>query len=392
MDFDLNPDQAQLQDSVQRLMQREYGFAQRQTYLAEPDGWSRTLWARYAELGLLGLPFDEAHGGAALGAVESMIVMESFGRALMLEPYLATVVLGGAALRLAGSAAQQAAVLPGVCSGERLLALAYAEPTSRYDLRQVACRAQRVPKGWRIDGVKTLVLHGACADTLIVAARVEGQPGDGHGVALFMVDGNAPGVHRRDYALQSDTRAADVHFNGVEVAADAMLGLPETGLAVLEQVVDEGIAAVCAAGVGALEQMHQITMEYLRTRRQFGVAIGSFQSLQHRAADMLVALEQARSMSYLATMMVAAPADERRKALSAAKAQFCRSARSIGKDAVQLHGGIGVTLECQVGHYFKTTSTLEFLFGDFDHHITLLASAGGFIAARGTPEVEHAAQ
>lgn len=392
MDFDLNPDQVQLQDSVERLMQREYGFAQRQRYLAEPDGWSRAMWARYAELGLLGLPFEEAHGGAGLGAEESMIVMESFGRWLMLEPYLATVVLGGAALRLAGNAAQQSAFLPGVCAGERLLALAYAEPDSRYDLRQIGCRAQRMPAGWRIDGAKSLVLHGDCADTLVVAARVEGRAGDGHGVALFLVDANAAGVRRRGYVLQNDTRAADLWFENVHIPTDALLGTPETGLAVLEQVVDEGIAAVCASGVGALDQMHQMTMDYLRTRRQFGVAIGSFQSLQHRAADMLVALEQARSMGFLATMMVAAPADERRKALSAAKAQFCRSARSIGKDAIQLHGGIGVTLECQVGHYFKHTSTLEFLFGDFEHHIACLAAAGGFIAARGTPEVEHAVQ
>jgi len=205
-------------------------------------------------------------------------------------------------------------------------------------------------------------------------------------VALFLVDAQAAGVHRRGYALQNDTRAADIRFDAVTVPATALLGSPDDGLQLLERVLDEGIAAICAAGVGALERMHTMTIDYLRTRQQFGVPIGSFQALQHRAVDMLVALEQARSMSYLATMMVAAPALERRKAVSAAKAQFCQSARTIGKDAVQLHGGIGVTLESQIAHYFKHTTTLEFLFGDFEHHIAQLAAAGGFTAAREVQE------
>ncbi len=386
MDFDLNPEQALLQDNVERLLREHYAFDQRQRHLALAQGWSRQMWSQYAALGLLALPFDEAHGGAGLGAVESMIVMESFGRWLTLEPYLATVVLGGAALRLAGSAAQQAAILPAVCSGARLLALAHMEPDARYAWHQVCSRARRVAGGWRLDGEKTLVLHGDCADTLIVAARVAGETDDRSGVALFLVDAQAAGVHRRGYALQNDTRAADIRFDAVTVPATALLDSPDDGLPVLERVLDEGIAAICAAGVGALERMHTTTIDYLRTRQQFGVPIGSFQALQHRAVDMLVALEQARSMSYLATMMVAAPALERRKAVSAAKAQFCQSARAIGKDAVQLHGGIGVTLECQVAHYFKHTTTLEFLFGDFEHHIAQLAAAGAFTAAREAQE------
>ncbi|MBW7862597.1 MAG: acyl-CoA dehydrogenase family protein [Rhodocyclaceae bacterium] len=383
MNFELTEDQSLLRESVERLMREEYDFASRRKYLAEPKGWSEAMWRRYAALGLLGLSIDERYGGSGMGSVESMIVMEAFGRRLGLEPYLATVILGAAAIRMAGTEEQKRTLLPEVAAGRRLLALAHGERSARYTLAHVATRARRDGTQWVLDGEKTLVLHGDCADTLIVAARVSGDVGDEQGISLFLVDAQTAGVHRRAYALQSDLRAADLTLRAVHVPDTALLGESETGYPVLERVIDGAISALCAEGVGALDETLDLTVDYLKKREQFGVAIGSFQALQHRAVDMLVALEQARSMSYLATMM-GDEADrlERCRGVAAAKVQFGRSARSIGQAAIQLHGGIGVTMEYSVAHYFKRTTTIELLFGDADHHLSQVARLGGFVAAR----------
>jgi len=380
MDFEFSEEQRLLKDSVERLLADRYDFEQRKAYMKEPHGFGRALWRQYAELGLIGLPFDEEHGGSGGGPVETMIVAEAFGRALALEPYLATVVLGGGLLRHGGSKDQRAAILPKVADGSLLLAFAHTERQSRYDLADVATTAKRDGEGFTLDGHKSVVLAGDAADRLIVSARVAGNRRDRDGLALFIIDASAPGVTRRDYATVDGLRAADVTLASVKAGPEAVLGEPGAALALIERVVDEAMAALCAEAVGAMAAMHELTVEYLRTRKQFGVPIGSFQVLQHRAVDMFVALEQARSMAMLASMMVAEPdARERRKAIAAAKVQIGRSGRIVGHGAVQLHGGIGMTMEYKVGHYFKRVTAIDTTFGDADHHLGVLAKSDGLV-------------
>jgi len=381
MDFDLSEEQALLKQSVDRLVADHYGFERRKSYAASPEGWSREMWRRYAELGLLGLPFAERDGGFGGGPVETMIVMEAMGRALALEPYLASVVLAGGVLRLAGSDAQRSAIVPPLVAGETILAFAHAERQARYDLADVATRARRDGTDFVLEGEKSLVLHGDSADRLVVSARLAGERRDPAGIALFLVDAKAKGVSRRPYPTQDGLRAAEISLASVAVGADSMLGEPGAALPLIERVVDEAIAALAAEAVGAMTALTDMTVEYLKTRRQFGVAIGSFQALQHRAADMLIALEQARSMTLFATMMATEPdAAERRRAISAAKVQLGRSARFVAQQATQLHGGIGMTMEYQAGHYMKRLTMIDLTFGDADHHLRTLARAGGLFA------------
>lgn len=382
MNFDLNEEQRMLKDAVDRLVADRYGFEQRNRYLGEADGWSRELWASYAELGLLGLPFAEADGGFAGGPAETLIVMEAAGRGLLLEPYLASVVLAGGLLASAASPAQRADILPALIAGERLLAFAHGEAQARYDLADVATRARRDGSDWVLDGCKRYVLHGDCADQLIVSARVSGARRDADGIALFVVDAGASGVQRRGYQTQDRLRAADITLDGVRVPESALLGVAGQALPLIEKAVDGALAALCAEAVGAMQQALDMTVEYLKVRKQFGVLIGSFQALQHRAVDMLVMIEQARSMALYASMMATEDdPSERRRAIAAAKVQINRSARYVAQQAVQLHGGIGVTEECQVGHYMRRLSMIEILFGDADHHLAQLARDGGLIAA-----------
>ncbi|TLX71349.1 pimeloyl-CoA dehydrogenase small subunit [Pseudomonas nicosulfuronedens] len=382
MNFDLNEEQRMLKDAVERLVADRYGFEQRNRYMGEADGWSRALWASYAELGLLGLPFAEADGGFAGGPAETLIVMEAAGRGLLLEPYLATVVLAGGLLANAASPAQRADILPALIAGERLLAFAHSESQARYDLADVASSARREGNDWVLDGSKRYVLHGDCADQIIVSARVSGARRDADGLALFLVDANAPGVKRRGYQTQDRLRAADITLKDVRVPEAALLGVVGQALPLIEKAVDGALAALCAEAVGAMQQAFDMTVEYLKVRKQFGVLIGSFQALQHQAVDMLVMIEQARSMALYASMMVGEDdALERRRAIAAAKVQISRSARFVAQQAVQLHGGIGVTEECQVGHYMRRLSMIEILFGDADHHLAQLARDGGLIAA-----------
>lgn len=382
MDFALTDEQRLLQHSVERLFADHYAFEARKRYGQEPGGFSRALWARYAELGLLGLPFDEADGGSAGGPVETMIVMEQIGRALALEPYLATVVLGGGLLRLGGSEAMRAELVPQIASGDLILAFAHAERQSRYDLADVAARARRDGAGFVIDGAKSLVLHGDSAQKFIVSARLAGGQNDRAGIGLFLVDATADGVSTRGYPTVDGQRAAEVTFSGVRVPAAAAIGEPGAAFPLIERIGDLTIAALAAEAVGAMAAMHETTVDYMKTRKQFGVTIGSFQALQHRAADMLIALEQARSMAMLATMMAAEDnVRERRQAVSAAKVQIGRSGRIVGQGAVQIHGGIGMTMETKVGHYFKRLTTIDTLFGDADHHLGIVAEGGGLVAA-----------
>jgi pimeloyl-CoA dehydrogenase small subunit len=378
MDFELSDDQRLLKDSVERLIADRYSFEQRKKYMAEPAGYSAEIWAQYAELGLLGLPFAEALGGFGGGPVETMIVMEAFGRGLILEPYFATVILGGGVLRHAASDAQRAALLPEVINGRMKLALAHVERHSRYNLADVATTAARDGTGWRLNGAKGVVLHGDAADRIIVSARTAGAQRERDGIGLFLVDATAPGVSRRGYPTQDGQRAAEVSLDNVAIGAEAVLGDPAGGLAVLERVIDEAIAALAAESVGIMAEMHELTLEYLKTRQQFGRPIGRFQVLQHRSVDMLVALEQARSMTMFATMMATEPdPTERRRAMAATKVQIGRSGRHVGQECIQLHGGIGMTNEYKAGHYFKRMTMIDKLYGDADAHQAELARLGG---------------
>jgi pimeloyl-CoA dehydrogenase small subunit len=379
MDFDLTDEQRMLSDSVRRLVSDAYDdFEHRKTYRAEPRGWSEANWSKFAEMGLLGLPFAEEDGGFGGGPLETMIVLENFGRGLVVEPYLATVVLGGGLLRRAGSAAQREALIPGIAEGSLTLAFAHQERQARHDLFDVATTAKRDGAGYVLNGAKGVVLHGDSAGRLIVSARTAGNRRDRDGISLFLLDPATPGVTRRGYATQDGLRAAEVVLENVSVPADALLG-PEGGaLPLIEQVVDEAQAAICAEALGAMEVLRDLTVDYLKQRTQFGQPIGNFQALQHRAADMLVATEQARSMVMYAAMMVQDPDPAARHvALSAAKALVARLADQLGKEAVQLHGGIAVTDEYKAGHYFKRLSMLGGLFGDVDHHLRVVVAAGG---------------
>jgi pimeloyl-CoA dehydrogenase small subunit len=380
MDFELSEEQRLLRDSVERLTAQRYDFEARKKYMAEPDGWSRALWKQYVDLGLTALPFGEDHGGIGGGPVETMIVMEAFGRALALEPYFATVVLGGGFLRGGAGDAVKGELLPKIAAGEALLAFAHIERQARYDLADIATTAKKDGAGYVLDGAKSLALHGDCADRLIVSARVSGDQRSKNGIGLFLVDAKANGVSRRGYPTVDGLRAAEVTLSNVKVGADAVIGEPGNAFPLIEQVVDSAIAALSAEAVGAMSAMHEITVDYLKQRKQFGVPIGSFQVLQHRAGEMLIALEQARSMAMLATMMAEEPnAAERRKAIAAAKVQIGRSAKIVGQGAIQLHGGIGMTMEYKVGHYFKRVTMIDTMFGDADHHLAALTRMGGII-------------
>jgi pimeloyl-CoA dehydrogenase small subunit len=382
MDFDLSEEQRLLKESLDRLIGDRYAFEQRRVYSQATEGWSRELWAQYAELGLLGLPFPESQGGSGGGPIETMLVMEAFGRALALEPYLATVVLGGGFLRHGGNDALSADLVPKIAGGGLTLTFAQTERHSRWNLADISTTATRDGAGWRLDGEKGVVLHGDTADKLVVTARIGGGQRDRNGIGVFVVDANAPGLSRRGYPTQDGLRGAEVTLAGVRVGPEAVLGEPGAGLPLVERVVDEAIAALCAEAVGAMAVMHELTVEYLKTRRQFGREIGSFQVLQHRAVDMLVALEQARSMAMFATMMAAEEnIVERRNAISAAKVQIGRSGKFVGQQAIQLHGGIGMTMEYKVGHYFKRMTMIDTTFGDADHHLRRLARSDQSLVA-----------
>jgi pimeloyl-CoA dehydrogenase small subunit len=370
VDFDYSEEQRLLDDTVKRLVKDEYGFAERKKYMEEPGGFSRAQWVKYAELGLLGLPFAEEYGGFGGGGIETMIVMEGFGRGLVLEPYLATVILGGGLVDLAGSAEQKQAILPAIAEGKLMLAFAQGERRSRYALKHIETTAKTDGGGFVLDGHKNVVLHGGSADKLIVSARTSGDAHDAKGISLFLVERGAKGLSIRDYPTVDGLRAADITLDHVRVGPDALLGPRDQALPIVERAVDRAIAAICAEAIGLMETLNALTLDYLKTRKQFGVAIGSFQVLQHRMVDMTIAAEQAKSMAVLAALSIdQADAAARARAISAAKVQIGQSGRFVGQQAIQLHGGIGMTDEYAAGHYFKRLTTIEHSFGDTDYHL-----------------------
>src|SRR5260370_9304534 len=370
MDFDLSEEQRLLKESVDGLLNDSCAFDPRKKEMGEKGGWRKAVGSKRAEQGLRGLPFSEDDGGFGAGAVETMIVMEALGKAMVLEPYLPTVVIAGGFLRHGGWAEQKAAHIPGIIDGSKTFAFAQLEKNSRYALHDVATTAKKKGDGWVIDGEKFVVLNGENADTLIVTARTKGGQRDKAGIGVFLVPANAKGVTRKGYPTQDGLHAADITLTGVEVDGSAAIGDPENGLALIERVVDEARTAMCAEAVGAMDESLKTTVEYLKTRNQFGVPIGSFQTLQHRAADMFVALEQARSMSMFATM--AADFDnarERATAVAAAKVQIGKSAKFVGQQAIQLHGGISMKQEAKNRPYLNRLTMIETTFDAADYHL-----------------------
>ena len=373
MDFKLSDEQTQLRDTLVRFVQKDYSFEKRKAILKSKDGFSREAWKQLADMGLISLGLPEAHGGLGGNAVDTMVVMEVFGRGLVVEPYLATAVLGAGLVAEAGSDTQQAALLPKVAAGETLLAFAHDEPGTRYELNHVATTAKKQGDAYVLNGAKTVVLHGAQADTLIVSARTAGGERDDHGISLFLVERTAPGVTARDYPPHDGQRAADITLKN---ARGELLGKDGQAAGPIEHARARAIAALCAEAVGNMAALVEITLTYIKTRKQFGVPIGSFQVLQHRMADMLMYVEQARSMMYLAANRAdSTDVAERRRAIAAAKTLIGQAGRFVGQQAVQLHGGIGVTDEVNVSHYFKRLTLINATFGDADHHLGLFSDA-----------------
>ena len=375
MDFSLTEEQQLLRDSLARFVANEYSFEERKGIVASPKGWGDKVWSKFAEMGLLGVPFAEAHGGFGGSGVDLMVVMQEFGRGMVVEPYLSTVVLGGGLVNLAGTAAQKRDILPGIIKGKWLLALAHGEPQSRYDLHEVAASARREPSGFVLNGRKSVVLHGASADTLVVSARTAGAQRDRAGITLFLVDSKTRGVNVSGYRTIDGLRAADIELDGVHVGDEAVLGPVDGALPLLEQAVDRGAAALCAEAVGVMEALNAATLDYLKTRQQFGQPIGRFQALQHRAVDMLMHAEQSKSMACLAAVKCESQdARERSRAVSAAKSLVGRSGRAVAKEAIQLHGGMGVTNELPAAHLAKRLTMIDFWLGDSDWHTERFAA------------------
>ena len=376
MNFDLSEEQQLLADSLKRYLTNEYSIEARAKIVASSPGWSETVWAAFAEMGLLGVPFAEEHGGFGGTAVDVMLVMEAIGEGLVVEPYWVNVGLAGRLIARGGSAEQQQRILPSLIQGKHRLAFAHTERTARYDLAHVGARATRSGAGFTLEGEKRAVLHGAAADTLIVSARTAGSATDPNGIGLFLVDRAASGLTVKDYRTIDELRAADVWLSGVTVPADAMLGGEGRALPLIEDAADYATALLCAEAVGAIRYANETTLEYIKNRRQFGVPIGSFQALQHRMVDMVISYEQARSMAYLACVKAdTAPAAERRHAISAAKIKIADACRHVSQEAVQLHGGMGMTEELKVSHTFRRLTMISQTFGDAEHHLERFAAS-----------------
>jgi alkylation response protein AidB-like acyl-CoA dehydrogenase len=364
MDFDFNDDQVMLRDSVQKWVEKAYTFEQHRK-IVKAGGFSKEAWTQLAELGLTGLYVPEAQGGMGFGPVDAMVVMEELGRGIVLEPY-AAVALVAASLLTAGHAPSAALWLQGIAEGKELVVLAHQERSARYRLAHVETRATQVGGTWQLSGVKTMVPAGAQAGAFIVPARVSGSVADAAGIALFLVSRGEAGVALRSYPTQDGASAADLTLT--DASAIELLGAGPA-FDVLEHAIDIGIAALCAEAVGVMDKLLAITVEYMNTRKQFGVAIASFQALRHRVADVKMQVELARSMSYFATLKLGEPAPARRRALAQAKLQLGQSMRFVGQQCIQLHGGIGVTDEYSASHYFKRLTVMEMSYGDSMHQL-----------------------
>ncbi|MCP5203980.1 MAG: acyl-CoA dehydrogenase family protein [Pseudomonadales bacterium] len=368
MNFDFTEEQVMLRDSVARFVQDDYDFDTRRRIAGSDEAMSRDNWRIFAELGWLSIPFAEEHGGFGGNAVDTMVVMEQLGKGLVLEPYFATVVLFGGLLQRGGSAAQLEHYLPQIIGGECLGAFAYLERQSRYELADVKTTATRMDGGYRLDGEKVVVFNGASADQLIVSARTSGAQSDEGGISLFLVPADAPGVERLDYRLMDGQRVANIVFSGVELAADALVGELDKGYELMQALVLEANVALAAEAVGIMELLNAKTVEYTKTRKQFGVAIGSFQALQHRMVDTFMAYEQTKSLLYRAVCAMTDDNEDAVTAIHALKVMVDRAGKLVFGEAIQMHGGMGLTDELDIGHYAKRLMMINTTFGNGDYH------------------------
>ena len=363
MDFSFSEEQTQIRASLRRFLSENYTLERRRAIVRAGSGCDADIWRQFAELGILGVGIPQALGGVGGDAFDALVVMEELGRALVIEPFLSTALVGAGILVRAGSPAQQQ-LLAAVAAGTTRLALAHGEPDSRWRLDAVATRAMREATGWVLHGRKAMVPDGAGADYLVVSARTES------GISLFLVPGTRERLTRTALMTHDGPGVAEISLDGVRVPPDALIGAEGGGLPLLEAASDVAVAGLCSEAVGAMDALLALTLEYVKTRRQFGAPLGSFQALQHRMADMLLHAELARSMSYLASARLATPdAGERRRTISAAKFLVGRSARLVGEEAVQMHGGMGVTEELATSHYFKRLALIDASFGDMAHHL-----------------------
>ena len=365
MDFTYTETQDMIRDTLARFLADTYVFDKRQKMIASDAGRDPAIWQALAtELGMLGASFAEEHGGLGGGALENALIMEELGKVIAVEPYLQTVVLGGGALKAVGGA-QADAHIPAIISGEMIIAFAYAEPQGRYNLANVRTSAKADGAGYILNGHKGVAYAAPWATHLLVTARTGGSQSERDGVELFLIDAKTAGITRRDYPTVDGFRASEVYFENVAVPGDALL---PGGLALIEQIVDEATVAVCAEATGVMAKLHEGTLDYSKQRQQFGQPIGRFQVLQHRMVDMFMEVEQAKSMVLMATLKLGLPADERKAAVSQCKAKVSRGANFVGQNAIQTHGGIGITQELAIGHYFKRATMIEGQFGSADHH------------------------
>jgi alkylation response protein AidB-like acyl-CoA dehydrogenase len=368
MDFSYTETQDMIRDTLARFLADTYDFDKRGKMIASDAGRDPGIWQALAqELGMLGAPFAEGHGGLGGGALENAIIMEELGKVIAIEPYLQTVVIGGGALKAVGGA-QADAVIPEIIAGNVIIAFAYAEPQGRYDLANIRTTAKKDGAGYVLNGHKGVVYAASWATHLLVTARTGGSGREREGVSLFLVDAKTPGIVRRDYPTVDGFRASEIYFENAAIPADALLGGEGAGIGLIEKIVDEATVGICAEACGVTHKLHEGTLDYSKQRQQFGQPIGRFQVLQHRMVDMFMEVEQARSMTIMSTLKLDLPANERMVAVSQAKAKVARACNFVGQNAVQTHGGIGITQELAIGHYFKRATMIENQFGSADYH------------------------
>lgn len=368
MDFSLNDDRRMLQETLTRFLRDNYDFATRQEIAASDAGVSAELWRRFAELGVIGALLPEEVGGFGGAGEDLLVVMQQLGRHLVVEPFLSTAVLAGSLLTACGDDKQKA-LLDQVIAGDLLLAFAHGEPDGRYDLSSVATTAQKTDQGWILQGRKAVVLGGDRADKLIVSARTSGAPDGQDGISLFLLDALTSGVTRRGYPTIDGWRAAELTLDGVLLGPEALLGEEGVAYPVIELATSRGILALCAEAVGVMETARDLTLEYLRTRQQFGQPLGKFQALQHRMAELLIEIEQARSIAQRAAGYLGESRAQRERTISAAKNLIGRVGRLVAEETIQLHGGIAMTWEYALPHFAKRLTMIDHLLGDTDHHL-----------------------
>lgn len=369
MDFNFSDEQQLLSDTVQRFVRDTYSFEARREILKSDGGWSRDTWKALADLGLTALNVPEEHGGLGNGPVETMLVMNALGEGLVVEPFLAAAVLTPVLINKLNDKTASEQLLPNIASGEQIVIVAHQEPRTRGELSHVETRAEKTASGYVLDGLKNVVIGGGAADELLVTARISGKPGDTDGISVFRVDPKAAGVTVKDYGTIDSLRAADISLKKVSVPASSLIGTEGQAFAAIEAAHDQALSALCAEAVGIMKAVNATTLDYTKSRKQFGQPIARFQVLQHRMADMFLHSEQARSMSYLAAIKcVDEDAGERRRALSAAKVIIGQAGKFVGQQAVQLHGGMGMTDELMVSHYFKRLTAIDLTLGDVDFH------------------------